>query len=204
MSFKKLIPEINEALERLDYENPLPFQKKILGKIKSGSNIFGIAPSGSGKTTSIIIGTIQTLEGKAMGDMPRALIFVKDKDAALELEEKFKKFTRHTDLRVFTAFQGPDIENQKIAIYEGMDIVISTPAFVHKLFKITGIHLGQLKLFVVEDAEFLTVSRDFNYLIQMPPHIPKCQYLVFATEFTPKIERLEESFMEHSEIVLEN
>ena len=125
-----------------------------------------------------MISTIHKLEGTAFDDMPRALIFVKDKQAALELEEKFKEFTRHTDLRIFTAYEGPDIENQKIAIYEGMDIVISTPAFVHKLFKITGIHLGQLSLFIVDDAEFLSVSKEFNYLIQMPPHIPKCQYLI--------------------------
>lgn len=201
MAFKKLIPEVTDALERLGFENPLPFQKKIISKIKSGRNIFGIAPEGAGKTTAMIIGTIQKLEGKAEGDMPRALIFVKDKQAALELEEKFKEFTRHTDLRVFTAYEGPDIENQKIAIYEGMDIVISTPAFVHKLFKITGIYLGDLKLFMVDDAEFLSVSKEFNYLIQMPPHITKCQYLVFASEMTPKMERLQDSFMEFSEMV---
>lgn len=201
MAFKKLIPEVTDALERLGHENPLPFQKKIISKIKSGRNLYGIAPTGAGKTTAMIIGTIQKLEGKAEGDMPRALIFVKDKQAALELEEKFIEFARYTDLRIFSAYEGPDIENQKITIYEGMDIVISTPAFVHKLFKITGIYLGDLKLFMVDDAEFLNTSKEFNYLIQMPPHIQKCQYLVFASEMTPKMDRLQDSFMELSEIV---
>lgn len=201
MAFKKLIPEVTEALERLCFENPLPFQKRIISKIKSGRNLYGIAPTGAGKTMTIIISTIQKLEGKAEGDMPRALIFVRDKQAALELEEKFKEFAKHTDLRIFSAYEGPDIENQKISIYEGMDIVISTPAFVHKLFKITGIYLGELKLFIVDDAEFLNAGKEFNYLIQMPPHIQKCQYLVFATEMTSKMERLQDSFMELSEVV---
>lgn len=201
MPFKKFNTPLLEALERLGFEEPLPFQKKVLSKIKSGKNIFGIAPEDSGKTTSIIISTIQKLESVAFEDAPRALIFVKDKEAALELEEKFKEFTKHTDLRVYSAYDQPALDTQKGDIYEGVDIVIATPNKLFKLFKATGINVSQLKLFIVEDAEFLSNNRYYNDLIRIPEHISKCQYLVFSTEFNTKIEKLKDSFMAYSEVV---
>lgn len=203
MAWKKLNPPLLEALERLGYESPLPFQKKIISKIKGGANLYGIGPQGRGKTTALIIGTLQKLDSQAFEDAPRALVFVKDNQEAEALEEKFKEFTRHMDVRIFTAFDGPDIEKQKIAIYEGMDIVIGTPKRLNRLFLISGIDVNQLKLFIVEDAEFLSKSQDFNNLIEVSNHISKCQFLVFASEFHPRLDRLQDLFMEHSEVVEE-
>ena len=203
MAWKKLNPPLLEALADLNYEFPLPFQRKIIPRIKAGANIFGIGPQGCGKTTSFIIGTLQRLEGQAFEDAPRAIIFVKDNQAAEVLEAQFQEFSQHTDLRIFTAFEGPDIEKQKIAVYEGMDIIIGSPKRLNRLFLISGIDVNQLKLFIVEDAEFLSKSQDFNNLLELSSHISRCQFLVFASEFNPRLQRLEELFMEHSEMVEE-
>ncbi len=201
MSFKKLNPPLKEALERLGIDEPLPFQKKILPKIKSGRDLFIIAPEGSGKTTALVISTIQKLESAAFEDAPRALIYVQNKEEALKLEEEFNKFTKYMDLRIFSAFDAPDIENQKNIIYDGVDIVIATPNKLFKLFKITGINVSQLKVLIVEDAEFLTKNSDYNDLIRIPQHIARCQYLVFASERNPKIDRLKDSFMARAEVL---
>ena len=182
-------------------EEPLLFQKKILPKIKSGRDLYIFAPENSGKTTALVISTIQKLESAAFEDAPRALIYVKDKAAAMELEKEFKKFTRYMDLRIYSAYDEPDIEVQKIAIYEGVDIVIATPKKLFRLFSITGINVSQLKLVIVEDAEFLNNASVFNDLIRIPQHISKCQYLVFANEPNSKIERLRDSFMARAEVL---
>lgn len=201
MSFKKLNIPLKEALERLEIENPLPFQEQILPKIKSGANLFGIAPEGAGKTTALVIGTLQKLGSAAFEDAPRALIMVNDKEAALALEKRFQEFTRYMDLRIYSAFEKVDIETQKGDIYEGVDIVISTPERLNKLLSLTGINVGELKLFIVEDAEFLMASNEFKSLIRIPVHLSNCQYVVFSSEFNPKIERLKDTFMAHSQII---
>ncbi|WP_037318802.1 DEAD/DEAH box helicase [Salegentibacter sp. Hel_I_6] len=201
MSFKKLNIPLKEALERLEIETPLPFQKQILPKIKSGRNLFIVAPEGSGKTTALVISTIQKLESAAFEDAPRALIFVQDKEATLALEEEFNKFTKYMDLRVYSAHDAPDISKQKDDIYDGVDIVIATPKKLFQLFKITGINVSQLKILAVEDADFLTKNSDYNDLIRIPQHITKCQYLVFASTINPKIERLKDSFMARAEML---
>lgn len=195
MPFKKLNTPLKEALARLEIESPTAFQKKSISKIKSGANFYGIAPEGAGKTTTIIISTIQKLKSEAYMDAPRALIYVKDKETALELEEKFKAFTRYMDLRVYAAYDEKNIDHQKDDIYEGADIVIATPSRINKLFSITGIHLGELQLLIIEDAHELLKRTANNAIYRISQSITKCQYLVFSESWNSKLEKLEETFM---------
>ncbi|MFV8226645.1 DEAD/DEAH box helicase [Christiangramia aquimixticola] len=201
MSFKKLNPPLKEAISNLGFEAPTAYQKKVLPKIKSGADLFALAPAGSGKTTAMIISVIQKLNSEAFEDSPRALIYVKDKEAALELADEFKKFTREMDLRIYCAYEEQHIEHQKDDIYYGVDIVIATPKRLGKLFSMTGIHLGQLQLFILEDAEFLSKPGLYEDVVRIPLSINKCQYLVFAEKMEPKMERLRDLFMERAMIV---
>ena len=198
MPFRKLNTSLKEALERLEIESPTPFQKKSISKIKSGANFYGIAPEGAGKTTAMIISTIQQLNSEAYMDAPRALIYVKDKESALDLEEKFKAFTRYMDLRIYCAYDEQNIDHQKDDIYAGVDIVIATPKRINKLFSITGINLGELQLMILEDAHDLLKRSAYEAIYRISQSITKCQYLVFTENMTTKLEKLEETFMKNA------
>jgi len=202
MPFKKLIPSLKTALTRLGFNEPLPFQQQILSKIKGGANVFGIAPEGSGKTTAMIISVIQKLKGMEIGDSPRAIIFVKDKKAALLLKEKFDKFTQRTSLRVYCLYDEYRIDFQKEDIYYGTDVVITTPSRLTKLYNMNGIHLGQLQLFVVEDASLLDKRSSLPEINRITESIDKCQYLVFNDVMDAKTERFKDSFMQNSQAVI--
>ncbi|MGB1312715.1 DEAD/DEAH box helicase [Bizionia paragorgiae] len=195
MSFKKLNPEIKDALITNDIEAPTSFQKLILPKIKSGIDIYGIGKKGVGKTTAMIIGTMQMLGSKAFEDAPRALILVEDKQAALDLQAAFLEFTSRTDLRIYTAYEEHDLEKQKEEIYYGQDIVIATPKRLNKLFFLNAINVTQLKLFIIEDAEFAIKAKYYNDVIRVPESLEKCQFLIFAEELYPKLQRLDDLFM---------
>ncbi len=201
MSFKKLIEPLKDTLEHKGFKEPLAFQKKILSKIKGGVSMFAIAPKGSGKTTSIIISVIQKLKGEALEDAPRVLIFVKNKQAALDLESEFRIFTRGTDLRVYCAYDEKNIDDQRDEIYSGTDIVIATPKRLNKIFYLNGINLNELQMCIVEDAEFLLGNSSFAEVARTPESIGKCQYLIFAEKFDKRFERWQDSFMYNSQIV---
>jgi len=200
MSFKKLLPIIKENLANNGIENPNAFQASILPKIKSGANLFGIGVKGCGKTSSIIISTIQKLDAKPFEDIPRAVIFVKDKQAALALEEKFTPFIKGTGLRIFSAFEEHQIMNQKDLIYDGVDIVIATPKRLSKLYFQCGVNLNQVKIVAIEDAEFLAhnLLSDLN---RISNSLSKCQYVVLAEKMTPKLEKLQDSFMSNAQLI---
>lgn len=201
MSFKKLIEPLKNILEHKGFEEPLAFQKQILSKIKGGSSLFAIAPKGSGKTTIIVISVIQKLKGKAFEDAPRALIFVKDKQAALDLELEFNAFKRGTDLRVYCAYEEKSIDDQKDEIYFGTDIVIATPKRLNKIFYLNGINLNKLQMCIVEDADFILGNNNFSEVTRTPESIGKCQYLIFSEKFDKRFERWQDTFMYNALIV---
>ncbi len=151
MLFKKLIEPLNDSLIQNGVTKPKPLQKAILSKIKGGNSLFVIAPKDSGKTTSIVISVINKLK-RAFEDAPRALIFVKDKQAALDLADLFNMYKKGTDLRVYCAYDEHNIELQREEIYLGTDIVIATPKRLNKIFYLNGINLNKLQMFIVEDA----------------------------------------------------
>lgn len=201
MPFKKLIQPLKEALENKGFNEPLPFQKLILSKIKGGASMFCIAPIGAGKTTSIVLSVIQKLKGEAFEDAPRALIFVKDKQAALDLELEFNGFLRGSDLRVYCAYDQKSIDNQREEIYVGVDIVIATPKRLNKIYYLNGINLNKLQMFIVEDSEFLLQNNNLAEIARTPESIGKCQYLVFSTKYDNRFERWQDSFMYNAQIV---
>jgi len=200
MAFKKLIQPLKDTLKIKGFEEPLTLQKQILSKIKGGASLFVVASDGSGKTTSIIISVIQKLK-YALEDAPRALIFVKDKQAALNLELEFNAFKRGTDLRVYCAYEEHNIDVQRDDIYEGTDIVIATPKRLNKLFYLNGINLNKLQICIVEDADFLFRNNNLAEVTRTPESIGKCQYLVFASKYDARFNRWKDSFMYNAQVV---
>jgi len=195
MSFKKIPEQLAENLEQNKIVAPNEFQTKILSKIKSGANIFGIGPKGCGKTMALIISVLTKLKCKAEGDNPRALIFVKDKAAAEALVENFKPFTRFTSIRVVMAIEEHTLEKQKDEIYLGSDIVIATPKRLSKLYFLNGINLTQLQMMIVEDSEF-TIKNNFHTTIdRISESLPKTQFLMY---FEKKHAKFDDLFMERA------
>ncbi len=201
MPFKKLIEPLKDILDHLGYNEPLPLQKKIISPIKSGSSLFVIAPDNSGKTTSLVISVIQKLKS-AFEDSPRALIFVKDKEAALSLENLFNTFKSGTDLRVYCAYEEHNIDAQRDEIYEGVDIVIATPKRLNKIFYLNGINLNKLQMCIVEDTQFLFGNNNFNEVSRTPESIDKCQFIIFSNKFDERLKRWQDTFMYHAKTII--
>ena len=201
MSFKKLNPEILEALETNNFEVPTAFQKQILPIVKGGANVFCIGNKGCGKTTTLIISVMQKLKSKPEGDAPRALILVETKAEALKLKEAFEKFTKRTGLRIYTAYDEQTLDQQREEIYYGQDILIATPKRLNKLYLMNSLDLSQLKLYIIEDAEFAEKGLYFAAINRIPESIDKCQYLVFAEKLSPRLKRFEETFMFRAQVV---
>ncbi|MCG2461051.1 DEAD/DEAH box helicase [Flavobacteriaceae bacterium F89] len=201
MPFKKLHAHILETLERLKITTPTPLQRSSIPVIKSGSNTFCTAPKGGGKTTTLVLTTLQKLRCEAMGNAPRAVVLVENKEKALALYSTFLSYTKNNSLRVYVGYEELHIDIQKSEIFEGIDILISTPKAMKKLFLLNGINTSQLKLFSIDDAEFLNKSTDAGAVISITQSIKKCQYVVYSEKLHPQLKHFESYFMEHSKII---
>lgn len=201
MPLKKLHPHLQEKLTEFEITVPTAFQKKSIPVIKSGANVFCNAPKDSGKTTTIVLTTLQKLKCEADGNAPRAIILVENKEKALAFYDSFLKYTKYTTLRVYASYQELHIDVQKSEIFMGTDILISTPKTLNKLILSNGVHISQLKIFSIDDAEFLTQQTVYNAMMSITQSIQKCQYVLYSEVMTPKLKRFESYFMAHSKVV---
>ena len=201
MPFKKLHSDIKEKLAFFEITTPTPFQSKSIPFIKSGANVYCTAPKDSGKTTALILTTLQKLKCEEVGVAPRAIILVENRERAFELEETLLKYTRHTSLRVYTCDDKFHIEVLTSEIFEGVDIIIATPRTVCKLLLSEGLNMTQLRIFNIEDAEFLSKSATYTDLMAITQSIHKCQYVVYSEKSNTMLKRLETNIMQYSRTV---
>ncbi len=197
MPFKKLHSHLREALEHNTLETPTAFQKTKIPLIKSGSNIFCIAPKDSGKTTSLILTTLHKLNCSAEGNAPRAVVIVENKEKVLALYQEFLTYTKYSSIRVYASYDELHIDVQKSEIYMGIDVLITTPKTLYKLFLFNGVSISQLKIFNIDDADFLSKLSEYTALINTIEGIKKCQYVVYAEKSHPKLKRLKAYFIEN-------
>ncbi len=195
MPFKKLKPLLKDILEHQNIEKATPFQRAAIPKIKSGANVYAIGPNNSGKTTSLILTTLQKLKDYEEHDNPRVVIFVKDKDAALALEEKFEEYIKHMNLTSYSVFEEQQVQAQKDIIYEGVDIVIGTAKRINKLYLMNGINLNDMTTIIVDDANELPRIDFAKDIVRISEGFEKIQYIVFSTEYDEKLKSLKNSFM---------
>ena len=201
MPFKKLHTDIREKLESLEILTPTPFQNSSIPIIKSGTNVYCVAPKNSGKTSTLVWTTLQKLKCEAVGNAPRAVILVKNKERAMELYETFLAYTKYNSLRLYVGHEQLHIDVQKSEIFMGVDILISTPKTMNKLFLLNGVSTAQLKIISIDDAEFLSQHSSYSALMSIAQSIQKCQYVIYSEKMHPVLKRFESYFMERSKIV---
>ena len=201
MPFKKLHSDIREKLESLDILTPTPFQSSSIPIIKSCTNVYCVAPNDSGKTTTLVLTTLQKLKCEALGNAPRAVVLVENKERAMELYDIFLAYTKYNSLRVYVGHEQLHIDIQKSEIFEGTDILISTPKTMNKLFLLNGVSTAQLKIISIDDAEFLSQHSSYSALMSIAQSIHKCQYVIYSEKLTSILKRFESYFMERSKIV---
>jgi ATP-dependent RNA helicase RhlE len=199
--FSKKFPQaLNTQLSEHGFDAPTALQSEVISKVAAGVDCYFGADEGAGKSTAIVLTCIWKL-AEAFEDAPRALILVSDKDKALAMQEEFKRLARYTDLRAITAFEGGPIDIQRENIYIGADIVIGTPKRIQDIYFQNGLNVNKLKLFIIDDGEFL-IRKGFQGVIhRFWQSLPKCQQLVFSADITERLQHLCDEFMKSPHLV---
>ena len=150
----KLQQQVLEALEANEF---LPFttaQIKTTSAFKSGQNHWLQYEDTSEARVAVVASTLHMLKS-SYEDVARTLILVESKEVADEYFEMFEALGKHTDLRVWTAYKGPKLLDQKENIYFGADVVIATPQRLNELLNIEGFNSAGLLTLVLDNADKL-------------------------------------------------
>ncbi|MCU4162864.1 DEAD/DEAH box helicase [Carboxylicivirga caseinilyticus] len=201
MKLKKLIPELVSNIINLGLDKePREIQSLAIPKIKSGADLFLIAPEKSGKTTALLIGLIQQLK-EPFEEAPRAIVIVSSKEKAFEAEEQFQKLAKGLELRSFVAFDHGLLQYQKDEIYDGLDVLFVTTKRLQELVNINGIPLTKVKLIMVDDAIDFFKNSSHSILYRIVDGIKNTQLVVSSDSWYFKFDDMEERIMKNPMLI---
>jgi superfamily II DNA/RNA helicase len=194
MNLKKIHPQLQQALIEHALTEANEMQQETFSTIKSGADAVIQSPSGTGKSTTIVLNVIQRME-KSIGESTRVLILVETKERMMEMEEMFLKYGTYHDLSILGVHDKGDIDYDKNVISMGLDILIGTPNRINAMFSSAGFNINTIKMFIVDDAEILFRNRMDAVVLRLSNSIEKTQRLFFCSQITERVEVLAEKVM---------
>src|SRR5256714_7460200 len=129
-----LAPEVLQAVRDAGYTHPTPIQEQAIPLALSGRDLIGLAQTGTGKTAGFTLPIIHNLltaplPAAAAGRQHRVrvLVLTPTRELTAQVEASFRKYAKHTDLRIAPIFGGVGVEPQSRALRDGVDVIVATP-----------------------------------------------------------------------------
>ncbi|WP_428408557.1 DEAD/DEAH box helicase [Hyphococcus sp.] len=206
MSFADLglSPKLLEAIAAAGYENPTPIQKEAIPPALKGSDVLGIAQTGTGKTASFTLPMIERLsKGRAKARMPRSLVLAPTRELAAQVAENFEKYGVNHKLSMALLIGGVSFGDQDAKLMRGVDVLIATPGRFIDQFERGKLLLNGIEVMVVDEADRMLdmgFIPDIEKIFKMTP-ITR-QTLFFSATMPPEIQRITDQFL-HNPIRVE-
>lgn len=192
MSFKKIIPEVKEALERVEITELQGFGAEVFAGIKAGGNLVAVAPKNSGKTKSVVVATFNKVNQQYEGS-PRVLLISSTIDEACRVYEIMNKVAWPLDVTVDLAHDKGDMILQRNEIFNGTEIVVGTPRRIYDLYIQNGINFNLLEYLIIDDFDEILVSGRQMEIKRMFEALNKTQLIFLASVYTKKMEQFVDS-----------
>ena len=197
---EKLDSQLLEVLKENGFAESTELEKICIPRIKSGHDLLCIAGKGTGKTITIVASVLQRLKS-SLADVPRAIIFVPNKERGAEMKDEFDRLGQYTDLRVNMACDDEKIDIQKDKIYMGSDVVIGTAKRLNLIYSLYALNLSSVKIFAIDDANSVIKSINYLQIDRLSESMPKAQKILFASVQTEWLERFSNLFMNNKEVI---
>lgn len=197
-----IIKPIQKALKEEGYLKPTPIQSKSITPLLEGRDLLGCAQTGTGKTASFAIPIIQqiyndkkSLKGKRT---IKAVILAPTRELAIQIEENFAAYARHTNIKSLVIFGGVSQNPQTKALKQGVDILIATPGRMLDLYNQKFLKLNDVKHFVLDEADSMLDMGMIHDVKRIMSYLPKVRQNIFFSATMPKeISKLADSIFKN-------
>jgi len=181
---------LRNAVEDLGFENPTPIQEAAFPLVLSGRDMVGIAQTGTGKTFAYLLPILNNLKFSNQPN-PRVLILVPTRELVLQVVEQAELLTKYMSVRVMGVYGGTNIKMQRVAVADGMDVLVATPGRLYDLVLSRSIELKAVKKLVIDEVD---VMLDLGFRFQITNFFEllpeKKQSIMFSATMTEDVEIL--------------
>ncbi len=186
-----ILNEIKAEIVRLGWKRPTDIQFKAIQPILDGEDVLAIAQTGTGKTASFVIPTLDRLgriKNKYSKNQVKCLVMVPTRELAIQIAEVYNELGKNVSVKVLPILGGVEQDAQINQLKLGVDIVISTPGRLFDLVSQGHLDLSRLETLVLDEADHmldLGFSKDIKDLMR---HVPqKRQTLFFSATIDKRI-----------------
>ncbi|PUV25863.1 MULTISPECIES: DEAD/DEAH box helicase [Sphingobacterium] len=184
------VPELEEGLESMMFEEATPIQEQTIPVIKEGSDMIACAQTGTGKTAAYMLPILDAVARDAK-EYIRAIILVPTRELALQIDQQImgmSYYTGATSISIYGGGDGMGYEQQKRAIREGVNIIVATPGRLISHLTSMKVDLTHLTHFVLDEADSMLDMGFQDDILRIVSYLPKKkQMLLFSATMPLKI-----------------
>lgn len=178
------------ALADMGLTTPTTIQQKVFPVAMSGKDVCGIAQTGTGKTYAYLLSCLRQWKF-SKEKHPQILIVVPTRELVTQVVEEVKKLTAYMSVTAIGVYGGVNMNTQKIAVENGMDVLVATPGRLIDLIFAGSIKTKNIKKLVIDEMdEMLNLGfrAQLKSILDLLP--PKRQNLLFSATITEEVEQI--------------
>jgi ATP-dependent RNA helicase RhlE len=192
---------LQKAVDELGLTKPTPIQERAFSPIMSGRDVMGIAQTGTGKTFAYLLPILKQWKFIAT-DTPRVLILVPTRELVVQIVQEVEKLTQFMSVRTLGVYGGVNINTQKKAVYEGIDVLVGTPGRTLDLALDNVIRFDSLQKLVIDEFdEILNQGFRFQVTSILTMLKDKRQNILFSATMTDEVDEMLEEYFDFPEEV---
>ncbi len=191
----KIDQRIIRAILAKGYDAPTPIQDRIISHIIDGSDVVGIANTGTGKTAAFLIPLINKI---LLNPKEQVLIVTPTRELAIQIDQELKSFVR--GMRVFSVccVGGMSIGKQISDLRYNYNLIIGTPGRLKDLIERRMINLSRFNTVVLDEADRMLdmgFIQDTRFIMNGLPK--EKQVLFFSATIPYAVEKIIKEFLKN-------
>lgn len=178
------------ALDDLGFTTPTPIQAESFNVVAGGKDVVGIAQTGTGKTFAYMLPILKNLPFSKQ-ENPRVLILVPTRELVVQVVNEIEKLSKYINTRVLGVYGGTNINTQKQAVAQGVDILVATPGRLYDLAASRVLQLKSIQKLVIDEVDVMLDLGFRHQLLNIFDIIPeRRQNIMFSATMTKDVDDL--------------
>ena len=207
MSFEELGLDaaILKAVADQGYTTPTPIQAATIPTILEGSDVIGIAQTGTGKTAAftlpLITKLLRTKTAQHKGRV-RCLVLAPTRELVVQIAENVNAYSRYAKLAIATCYGGVSERPQIAALRAGCDVLVATPGRLLDLGRQGHGDFSAVEHLVMDEADRMLDMGFLPAINTIVRALPKeRQTLLFSATLSKEIEALTSQYQRSPKII---
>ncbi len=188
-------PDVLQAVVDVGYEAPSPIQAATIPALLAGSDVVGLAQTGTGKTAAFAIPILSKIDVQSKAT--QALVLAPTRELALQVAEAFSRYAaRLPGLTVLPIYGGSSYGPQLAGLKRGAQIVVGTPGRVIDHLEKGRLDLSHLDYLVLDEADEMLqmgFAEDVERILADTPEYK--QTALFSATMPPAIRKITSKYL---------